>query len=72
MRVMDLPPGLQAWCVIVCVMLGAVFGSFLHCAAWRIAREQLPMLRSPLVNAVQMVKQVILPLMYLLLLLNSL
>ena len=40
MRVSELPPGLLAWCVIVCAMLGAVFGSFLHCAAWRIARGE--------------------------------
>ena len=40
MRVLDLPPGLLVWCVIVCVMLGATFGSFLHCAAWRIARGE--------------------------------
>ena len=40
MRVIDLPPGLLAWCVSVCVMLGAVMGSFLHCAAWRIVHGE--------------------------------
>ena len=40
MRVLDLPAGLLAWCIVVGAMLGAVMGSFLHCAAWRIARGE--------------------------------
>lgn len=40
MRLLDLPTGLLAYCVVLCVMLGAAMGSFLHCAAWRIARGE--------------------------------
>ena len=40
MRVLNLPPGLLAWCVIVSVLLGAALGSFLHCAAWRVSRGE--------------------------------
>ena len=40
MRVLELPGWLTAWCIIVCAMLGAAIGSFLHCAAWRIARGE--------------------------------
>ena len=31
--------GLLLYCCAVAVMLGAVFGSFLNCAAWRIAHQ---------------------------------
>ncbi|MCR4771721.1 MAG: prepilin peptidase [Oscillospiraceae bacterium] len=40
MPVFDLPPGLIVRCVILCVFLGAAAGSFLHCAAYRIARRE--------------------------------
>jgi leader peptidase (prepilin peptidase)/N-methyltransferase len=40
MRLIDLPPGLLVWCVILCAFLGAALGSFLHCAAYRIARGE--------------------------------
>ena len=40
MPVLELPPLLLAWCVILSAMLGAAFGSFLHCAAWRISRGE--------------------------------
>ena len=40
MRVLDLPIWLRVWCILVCAMLGAAIGSFLHCAAWRIARGE--------------------------------
>ncbi len=40
MSVLELPPALLAWCVILCVLLGAALGSFLHCAAYRIARRE--------------------------------
>lgn len=40
MRVLDLPAGLLAWCIVFGTALGAVMGSFLHCAAWRIARGE--------------------------------
>ena len=40
MRLTDLPPGLLAYCVVLGALLGAVLGSFLHCAAWRIARGE--------------------------------
>ena len=40
MRVLDLPAGLLAWCIVFSALLGAAMGSFLHCAAWRIARGE--------------------------------
>ncbi len=40
MRVVELPAGLLAWCVVLAAVLGAAMGSFLHCAAWRIARGE--------------------------------
>ncbi len=40
MRLTDLPPGLTAYCVVLGAALGAVLGSFLHCAAYRIARGE--------------------------------
>ena len=40
MHILDFPPGLLAWSVILAAALGAAMGSFLHCAAWRIARGE--------------------------------
>ncbi len=40
MRLTELPPGLTAYCIVLGALLGAVLGSFLHCAAWRIARGE--------------------------------
>ncbi len=35
-----LPTGLRIYSVVLAVCLGAAMGSFLHCAAWRIARRE--------------------------------
>ncbi len=35
-----LPTGLRIYCIVLAVCLGAAMGSFLHCAAWRIARRE--------------------------------
>lgn len=35
-----LSPGILAYCCAVAAVLGAAFGSFLHCAAWRIVRGE--------------------------------
>ncbi len=40
MSVHDMTPGMLAYCLVVAACLGAAFGSFLHCAAWRIARRE--------------------------------
>ncbi len=40
MSLRDLGPGITAYCVVVAALLGAAFGSFLHCAAWRVARRE--------------------------------
>ena len=40
MSLRDFNPGLTAYCLVVAACLGAAFGSFLHCAAWRIARHE--------------------------------
>ena len=40
MLLSELSAGLTAYCIVVGALLGAVMGSFLHCAAWRIARGE--------------------------------
>ena len=40
MSLHDISPGLTAYCLAVAAFVGAAFGSFLHCAAWRIARHE--------------------------------
>jgi leader peptidase (prepilin peptidase)/N-methyltransferase len=40
MNWIDLPPGPRAACIALCAVLGAALGSFLHCAAYRIARGE--------------------------------
>ena len=40
MRFWDLPAEFQIFCAVTAAVLGAVFGSFLNCAAYRVARKE--------------------------------
>lgn len=40
MSAREMTPAMLAYCLTLAVCLGAVLGSFLHCAAWRIARHE--------------------------------
>ena len=40
MTLRDMPAPMLVYCLVVAVFFGAAMGSFLHCAAWRIARHE--------------------------------